>query len=96
MPAVYVQLCPVRMVPARVSVPDGLSMTTLGRLPAAVVEAPVKVWSTVPLTRSVPVLPSKVEAWLIGPWAATVPVLMLPSVRVRVPATESVVPAVTV
>ena len=36
-PAVYVQLWVVRIVPARVSVPDGLLMTTLGRLPAAVV-----------------------------------------------------------
>ena len=44
-PAVYVQLRPVRIVPARVSVPDGLSMTTLARLPAARVEAPVNVWS---------------------------------------------------
>ena len=32
-PAVYVQLWVVRMVPARVSVPDGLLMTTVGRSP---------------------------------------------------------------
>ncbi len=45
---------------------------------------------------SVPVLPSNVAAWSIAPWAATVPVLMLPSVRLRVPGTLSVVPALTV
>ena len=33
-PAVYVQLLAVRIVPARVSVPDGLLMTTSGRPPA--------------------------------------------------------------
>ena len=85
-PAVYVQLRPVRIVPARVSVPDGLSMTTAARLPAARVEAPVNVWSTAPLMSSVPVPVSNVEAWLIGPCAATVPVAMLPSVRVSAPA----------
>ena len=42
-PAVYVQLLVVRIVPARVSVPAGLLMTRAGRLPLAVVEAPVRV-----------------------------------------------------
>ena len=82
-PAVYVQSWVVRIVPARVSVPEGLLMTTRGRSPAAVVAAPVNVWAPAPLMSSVPVPPSNVEAWLIAPWAATVPVLMLPSVRVR-------------
>ncbi len=86
----------VRIVPTRVSAPDGLLMTTLGRLPAAAVAAPAKVWPAVPLISSVPVFPSNVEAWLIGPWAATVPVLMLPSVRVSEPVTVRVVPAATV
>ena len=95
-PAVYVQPLPVRIVPARVSVPAGLSMTTAGRVPAAVVAAPVNVWSAVPLTSSVPVPPSNVEAWLIGPRAATVPVAIEPSVRVSVPSTVRVVPAATV
>ena len=48
-PAVYVQLLAVRIVPARVSVPDGLLMTTRGRPPAAVVAAPVRVWAPAPL-----------------------------------------------
>ena len=95
-PAVYVQLRPVRMVPTSVSVPDGLLITRLGRLPAAVVEAPVNVWAPAPLMSSVPVPPSNVAAWLIGPWAATVPVLMLPSVNVSEPTAVRVSPAATV
>ena len=39
-PPVYVQLWVVRIVPARVSVPEGLLMTSRGRPPAAVVAAP--------------------------------------------------------
>ena len=39
-PAVYVQPVAVRIVPARVSVPEGLLMTTGGSAPAAVVAAP--------------------------------------------------------
>ena len=42
-PAVYVQLWLVRIVPARTRVPAGLLMTSAGRSPEAVVEAPVKV-----------------------------------------------------
>ena len=64
-PAVYVQLWVVRIVPARVSVPDGLLMTTAGRSPAAVVAAPVNVWAPAPLMSRVPVPPAKAEAWLI-------------------------------
>ena len=64
-PAVYVQLVAVRIVPARVRVPDGLLMTTSGRSPAAVVAAPVKVWAPAPLIRRVAVPPVIVEAWLI-------------------------------
>ena len=40
-PAVYVQLLAVRMVPARVRVPDALLTTTSGSAPATVVAAPV-------------------------------------------------------
>src|SRR5207247_2037912 len=54
-PAVYVQLLAVRIVPARVRVPDGLLMTTAGRAPAAVVEAPVNVWAPAPENSSVAV-----------------------------------------
>ena len=95
-PAVYVQPVVVRIVPASVSVPEGLLMTTLGRLPAASVAAPVNVWAPAPSMSSVPVLPSNVEAWLMAPCASTVPVLRLPSVRVNVPPTVKVVPAATV
>ena len=50
-PLVYVQLRPVRMVPTRLSVPEGLSMTRLGRAPApgTAVAEPVNVWSSVPV-----------------------------------------------
>ena len=64
----YVQLLPVRIVPARVSVPDGLLITTSGQAPAAVVAAPVNVWPPAPLIRSVAVPPSNAEAWLTSPW----------------------------
>src|SRR5207249_586756 len=85
-PAVYVQLFGVRIVPARVSVPEGLLMTRRGSCPAAVVAAPVNVWPAVPLTSSVPVPPSNAAAWLIAPWAASVPVPIEPSARVSRPA----------
>src|SRR5438093_1163081 len=91
-PAVYVQLFGVRIVPARVSVPEGLLMTRRGSCPAAVVAAPVNVWPAVPLTSSVPVPPSNAAAWLIAPWAASVPVPIEPSARVSRPATVSVSP----
>ena len=57
---------------------------------------PVKTWAPAPSMRRVPLPPSKVEAWLRSPWAATVPVVIVPSVRVRVPPTVRVVPAATV
>ena len=72
-PAVYVQLLVVRMVPARVSVPEGLLMTRAGSVPAAVVAAPVNVWAPVPSMSRVPVPPSKVEAWLMAPRAWRAP-----------------------
>ncbi len=56
-PAVYVQLLAVRSVPARLSVPEGLLMTTMGRLPLAVVEAPVRVWPALPLMSRVALPP---------------------------------------
>ncbi len=56
-PAVYVQPVAVRIVPARVSVPEGLLMTTAGRLPLAVVDAPVRVWAAPPLTSRVALPP---------------------------------------
>ncbi len=56
-PAVYVQLWVVRIVPARVSVPDGLLMTSSGRSPLAAVAAPVNVWAPEPFSRSVAVPP---------------------------------------
>ena len=93
----YVQLWVVRIVPARVSVPDGLLMTSTGRSPAAVVEAPVNVWAPAPLTSRVAVPPVKPEAWLIEPCAASVPVpLSAPAVRVVEPVAVRVVPAATV
>src|SRR5438093_195454 len=95
-PAVYVQLFGVRIVPARVSVPAGLLMTTAGRSPAAVVAAPVNVWAPPPLMSRVAVPLPKAEAWLMAPWAATVPVLSVPPVRLRLPPTVRVVPAATV
>ena len=57
-PAVYVQLFAVRSVPAIVSVPLGLLIAMSGRAPAAVVEAPVKVWAAAPLIVSVAVPPA--------------------------------------
>ena len=48
----------VRIVPASVSVPDGLLMTTRGRWPLAVVEAPGEGLGAVPLNRSVAVPPA--------------------------------------
>ena len=56
-PPVYVQLLLVRIVPARLSVPAGLLMTRIGRLPLAAVEAPVSAWAPVPLTSRVAVPP---------------------------------------
>ncbi len=61
-PALYVQLWLVRIVPTRLSVPEGLSMTRAGRLPAAVVDAPVRVWAPAPSTSRVPLPPPNVEA----------------------------------
>ena len=74
-PLVYVQLRPVRMVPTRSSVPEGLSMTRLGSAPApgTAVAEPVNVWSSVPSMRMVPVPAPALAAWLIGPRAAMVP-----------------------
>ena len=96
-PPVYVQLLLVRIVPARLSVPESLLMTNTGRLPAAVVEAPVRVCAPVPLTSRVAVPPEYVDAWLMAPWAASVPVpLRLPAVSVVVPVTVRVVPAAMV
>ncbi len=93
-PAVYVQLVAVRRVPARVSVPEGLLMTSGGSAPAAVVAAPVNVCAPAPLMSRVAVPPVVVEAWLMAPWAATVPVpLSAPLVRLSAPVTVSVVPA---
>ena len=74
-PAVYVQLLVVRSVPARVSVPEGLLMTSERqvagggrgrageRLRAGAVDRAG--W---------PSRRSYVEAWLMSPWAARVPV----------------------
>src|SRR5438093_1040177 len=45
----YVQPFEVRIVPGRVSVPEDLLMTNAGRLPLAVVEAPVRVWAPAPV-----------------------------------------------
>ena len=73
-PALTVQLWVVRIVPARVSVPEGLVMTTRGSRPAAVVAAPVKVCAPAPLMSRVAAPPVYVEAWLMAPPAATVPV----------------------
>ena len=96
-PPVYVQSFEVRRVPVSVSVPEGLLMSTSGRLPAAVVEAPSRVCAPVPLTRRVAAPPGYVDAWLMEPWAARMPApLRLPAVSVVVPATVRVVPAAMV
>ena len=95
-PAVNVQLAAVRIVPASVSVPLGLLMTTGGSNPAAVVAAPVNVWAAAPLIRRVPVPPSNADAWLMEPPAASVPVPIEPSASVNAPATVSVSPAAIV
>src|SRR5437763_180926 len=93
-PAVQVHELEVRIVPTRVSVPPALLMTRGGRLPAAVVAAPVNVWPPPPLTSRVAVPPPDDVVSLIEPWAATVPVpLRAPEVRVSEPPTVSVVPA---
>src|SRR5438093_2470479 len=93
-PAVYVQLFVVRIVPARLSVPEGLLMTSSGGWPAAVVAAPVTVWAPLPLMSRVAVPPVYVEAWLMAPWAARLPVpLSAPEVSVVDPVTVRVVPA---
>ena len=69
-------------------------MTTGGSAPAAVVAAPVKVCAPAPLMSRVAVPPVVVEAWLIDPWAASVPVpLSAPLVRLSEPVTVSAVPA---
>ena len=52
-PAVYVQLLAVRIVPAIVRVPLGLLMTTSGMPPLATVDAPVSCWAAAPLKSSV-------------------------------------------
>ena len=96
-PAVYVQLLVVRIVPARVSVPEGLLMTRSGRSPAAVVAAPVNVWAPAPLRSRVAAPPVYAEAWLTAPWAARVPVpLRAPAVRVTEPVAVRVSPALMV
>ena len=91
-PVVYVQLRPVRMVPTRLSVPEFLAITRLGSAPApgTAVAEPVKVWSVDPSMRRVPVPLPLVEAWLIGPRAARVPMLNEPLTRLSVPSTVAV------
>ena len=84
-----VQLLVVRMrppVPARLRVPDGLLMATGGRVPATVVAAPVKVWAPGPSMSEAGRAAAVVEAWLMSPWAASVPVpLRVAAVRLVVP-----------
>ena len=90
-PAVYVQSLVVRMMEARVSVPPDLSISISGREPALVLPPPVNVWFAEPVISIRPVPPSKVEACVMWPWAATEPAagmvvwLIEPSVRVSVP-----------
>src|SRR4029079_19529782 len=93
-PAVYVQLWVVRIVPARVRVPLGLLMTRGGMSPPAVVAVPVNVCAPAPLTSSVAVPPVAVEVSLMLPCAARVPVpLRAPVVRDVAALTVTVVPA---
>src|SRR5438552_1137332 len=92
--AVYVQALPVRIVPARVSVPAGLLMTSAGRFPAAVVAAPVNAWAPDPSMRRVAVPPVAVEAWLRAPWAdGVIRPLLVPVVRPSELPVVRVVPA---
>src|SRR5258705_415734 len=93
-PAVYVQLVAVRIVPTRVRVPPGLLMTTSGSAPAAVKAAPVNVWPPAPLIKKVAVPPVELKVWLRLPCAASVPVpLRVPDVRFTAPVAVRVVPA---
>src|SRR3989304_1849664 len=66
------------------------------QVPVGITPPPfVKVWLAPPVNDRGELPPSKVEAKVTSAWAATVPVLMLPSVRVRVPPAVRVVPAAT-
>ena len=82
-PAVYVQSLAVRIVPARVSVPEGLLMTTTGRSPAVGRgRAGERLGAGAVDEQRAPSPPSNVEAWLRSPRACSVPVpLRVPSVR---------------
>ncbi|TMD27669.1 MAG: hypothetical protein E6I94_09415 [Chloroflexi bacterium] len=93
-PPTYVQALVVRRVPASVSFPAGLSMTRAGRLPAAVVAAPVNVWATAPSMRSVAAPPPNVEASVRSPCASSVPVPASdPAVSVVTPVAMRLSPA---
>ena len=86
--AVSVQFRPVRKVPARVSVPDGSLMSTLGRAPTVVLWKPLKIWAPLPLISRVVVPPPVKPIWaLMSPWAARVPVLTVPLNRFSEPDT---------
>src|SRR3989304_4789341 len=67
------------MVPARVSVPDGLSMTRLGSCPAVAVALPGKGWGAAPARRR------RAAPRGVG----------VPAVGVRAPLVVRVVPAAT-
>ena len=79
-----VQLWLVRKMPvpgpagARVRLPEGLLMVTLGRSPARTVWKPVTVWLPAPLMSRVAVPPVK-PAWTsTSAWAASVPPFRTP------------------
>ena len=96
-PPTYVQAVVVRMVPARVSVPAGLSMTSSGRLPTVVVAVPVNVWGPDPSMRRVAVPRANVEAAARSPCASRVPVpLSVPDVSVVRPVAIRLSPAAMV
>ena len=85
-PAVYVQLWLVRSVPARVSVPDGLLMTTRGRSPAARRRGPGERLGAGAVDQQGAVPPTKAAVVDTSPWASRTPVpLRVPEVRVAWP-----------
>ena len=101
--ALTVQLRAVRRIPvpgpgaARVRLPDGLLTSTAGSAPTRTVWYPVTVWLPLPLMSSVAVPPPVKPTWAaIDPWAASVPVFMVPLNRFRPAPTVTVVPAAIV
>ena len=94
-PAVQVQFRVVRNGPVIVSVPPALLMFRIGRSLVAIAP-PVQSCAPPPLISSVPLPPVKPLAAVMSPWAARVPVAMVPLVSVSSPVVVRVVPAAIV